>query len=167
MATNLTTKGVSGASASDGLTTLTSKINSIISINDIDMTYTNTIDAQIPLPSDFEITTEFYMGAYDHYCQVYIGTELGVNNIAFGNVVSGYQGWEFKKNNTRLTLAYQNFKPSLNTWYTVKVSKEGNNYTLECNNSTLTYTNSTIIPSYIFLIYLPDGKCRNIRIKEL
>ena len=102
------------------------------------------------------------------YPQLYLGTELNVNNIAVGQMTKeGLQGFEFKKNNSRVTLQMTNSNATVNTYYTVKFTKNGNNYSFEFNNETLTYTNSTVTPTYLFLIYLPYAKARNIKIKSI
>lgn len=123
------------------------------------------------MPSDFEITAELmYTNSSNSYPQIYIGTGLNTNSIGFGQIYQdGRQGFEFKKNNSRLTLQVTTSTATINTWFTIKFTKQGNDYSLQFNNETLTYTNSTVTPTYIFLIYNPssNSKCRNIKIKAL
>lgn len=132
--------------------------------------YTSNQNLQIGMPDgDFSISAELmYTSSRNAYPQLYIGTELNVNNIAFGQMrETGRQGVEFKKNNTRLTLQEFNSLQSVNQWYGIELKRENDLYSLIWNNNTLTYTDSSVIVDYLFLIYLPYGKCRNVKIKPL
>ena len=76
------------------------------------------------MPSeDFSISAELmYTSSRNAYPQLYIGTELNVNNIAFGQMrEGGNQGFEFKKNNTRVTFQEFNSTQSSNTWYHIEL----------------------------------------------
>ena len=124
---------------------------------------------QVPMPTgDFSISAELKYTGNNAYPQLYIGTELNVNNIAFGQIDrNGSQGYEFKKNNSRLTMQQFNTTQPSNEWYNIELKRENDLYTLIWNDNTLTYTNSSVIVSYLFLLYLPNGQCRNIKIKPL
>ena len=101
------------------------------------------------------------------YPQVYIGTELNNNHISFGQMSQQKQGMEFKKNKSRLTLLLTNGSQSTNNWYNVTLKKQGDDYTFLWGNETLSYTNSSISADKLFLIYLPNGKSKNLKIKPL
>ena len=122
----------------------------------------------ISLPSDFEINIDLMAtSSSDSYPQVYIGTELNTNHISFGQMSQQKQGMEFKKNNSRLTLLLTNGSQSANNWYNVTLKKQGDDYTFLWGNETLSYTNSSISADKLFLIYLPNGKSKNLKIKPL
>ena len=122
----------------------------------------------ISLPSDFEIDVDLMAtSSSDSYPQVYIGTELNTNHISFGQMSQQKQGVEFKKNNSRLTLLLTNGSQSVNNWYNVTLKKQGDDYTFLWGNETLSYTNSSISADKLFLIYLSNGKSRNLKIKPL
>ena len=134
--------------------------------------YTSTQNTNISLPSDnFEISADILSNKWDGYPQIYFGTELNVNNVAFGHIVSHdsiiYHGAEFKKNNSRLTMLETSSSKSTNTWYPVTLQKQGSNYSIICGNETLTYSNNTITIEKLFLIYIPNGKVKNLKIKAL
>lgn len=134
--------------------------------------YTTRQDVQWAMPNgDFEIEADLMGTATTNsYPQLYIGTVLNTNHISIGQMTSNgnnYVGMELKKNNTRITLQQFNTKQSTNVYYNIKLTRIGNDYTIYWNNQTLTYTNSTVEPTYLFLIYLPSGKCKNIKIKAL
>ena len=107
------------------------------------------------------------MNQRNEYPQFYVGTELSTNHVSVGEMNQGYFGTEFKKNNTQLTRLLTNNTKSANTWYTCKLRKEGNDYSVIIDNETLTYTTDQMNPQYLFLIYLPNGKSKNLKIKPL
>lgn len=168
------------ASAGAGDLSFTAEVGSLVSetydVQDCtryDITeYTTRQDVQWAMPTgDFEISADL-MGTASNgsFPQLYLGTALSTQHISIGQMTSNgnnYVGMEFKKDNSRLTLQQFNTKQSTNVYYNVKLTRVGNDYTLYWNNQTLTYTNSTINPTYLFLIYLPHGKCKNIKIKPL
>ena len=122
----------------------------------------------ISLPSDFEINIDLMSTSSNNsYPQVYIGTELNNNHISFGQMSQQKQGMEFKKNKSRLTLLLTNGSQSTNNWYNVTLKKQGDDYTFLWGNETLSYTNSSISADKLFLIYLPNGKSKNLKIKPL
>lgn len=134
--------------------------------------YTTRQDVQWAMPNgDFEIEADLIGTATTNsYPQLYIGTALNTNHISVGQMTSNgsnYVGMEFKKDNSRLSLQQFNTSQPVNTYYPIKLTRVGNLYTLYWNNQTLTYTNSTILPTYLFIIYLPYGKCKNLKIKPL
>lgn len=132
--------------------------------------YTTRQDVQWAMPTgDFEVSADFYHTSDSNsYPQLYIGTELSVNNIAYGKIHNYKYGAEFKKNGSRLTMIETNANLSNNTYHTIKLTRIGDLYTVICDNGeTLTYSNNTIPPTYLFIIYVPQSKIKNIKIKPL
>lgn len=132
--------------------------------------YTTRQDVQWAMPTgDFEVSADFYHTSnWDSFPQLYIGTELNVNNIAYGKIHNNKYGAEFKKNGSRLTMIETNADLSNNTYHTIKLTRIGDLYTVICDNGeTLTYSNNTILPTYLFIIYVPQSKIKNIKIKPL
>ena len=135
--------------------------------------YTTRQDVQWAMPTgDFEVSADLMGTALSgSYPQLYIGTILNTNHISIGQMTSNgsanYVGMEFKKDNSRISLQSFTDSQSKNTYYNIRLTRVGNLYTLYWNNQTLTYTDTQITPTYFFLIYLPNGKCKNVKIKPL
>lgn len=129
--------------------------------------YTSSQNKDIALPSNFEISVELMATtSYGAFPQIFIGDGQGDEYVSFGQMNLQKQGINFHTP----TSGYQplvQYNQTPNEWYTVILTKQGDNYQFKWSNETLSHTNSTISTDKLYLIRLVNGKCRKIKIKPL
>lgn len=129
--------------------------------------YTSSQNKDIALPPNFEITVELMATtSYGAYPQIFIGDGQGDEYVSFGQINFQKQGMNFYTPTSRYQPLVQN-NQTPNEWYTVILTKQGDNYQFKWSNETLSHTNSTISTDKLYLIRLVNGKCRKIKIKPL
>lgn len=129
--------------------------------------YTSSQNKDIALPPNFEITVELMATtSYGAYPQIFIGDGQGDEYVSFGQINLQKQGMNFDTPTSGYQPLVQN-NQTPNEWYTVILTKQGDNYQFKWSNETLSHTNSTISTDKLYLIRLVNGKCRKIKIKPL